>query len=764
MDLDSLRFARFALLDDAVDDWSTLVNRLEKWERDASKGLQGAANRANWAGVNATVSKEFIGKTAGEFHDAHAQAKSIHRILLDTRDELKRHHRRLNDAIERGMKKNLTVTPTGGGGFTVRMNVHPDRSGKGTGAELPDHGERDVTALRDEVQRILDDATESDTSASKVLKAIADQSTYGFTDAKYKDRDSAVAAVKTADELATLAKKDPRDLSVKEFDKFNAGLKTYASDPLFAERFATKLGAKGALEFWAGINEPGVNPDLNDSRQGKFGEFQKNLSLTLASATQSDSAGMVDWTRQMVDQGGQPVRTNSGPYGFQVMSNLMRWGNYDDAFLHTYGTALMDTEKKLTGNGAGEAWRRTPNSPYLNRTGSDTGWDPMTGFMKGLSNSPAAATSFFNSPFIEKDDADNPFERANDKGELVKPTLSNFQYLFEEREWPLDENAEGQPSNVGRNNFALALEAGTTGHTAGELPTGGPTPHTADQARLMRSIVESVSQDNTRLTEHPYMADSFGQMGAEYLHDINRAMTNDQDRDTDRLFPIVGEPANFQHRDVTRFLFTVGQHPEGYAAVEVGQKSYMANLMAYHLDPSLPEDLRYATNPQLVVEGVANGSGEVAGTLAQARAEVVAGEAAEKDQAYEESVARWKDGISGGIGTGIGVGTSYIASPVGGAVIGGVAETVSNQVLGDLFKDAEGKAKSAAGYVMGEHWEAGMEKNSHYSKEAAESAVKHHHRNDLPDVGVWARTATDRAYRLSESSVTNMAADLKTDI
>ncbi|WP_125261807.1 DUF6571 family protein [Streptomyces alboflavus] len=760
MDLDALRFARFALLDDAVDDWSTLVNQLEKWERDASKGLQGAANRANWAGVNATVSKEFIGKTAGEFHDAHAQAKSIHRILLDTRDELKRHHRRLNDAIERGMKKNLTVTPTGGGGFTVRMNVHPDRAGKGTGAELPDHGEGDVTALRDEVQRILDDATESDTSASKVLKAIADQSTYGFTDAKYKDRDSAVAAVKTADELAKLAKKDPQDLSVKEFDKFNAGLKMYANDPLFAERFATKLGAKGTLEFWAGINEPGVNPDLNDSRQGKFGEFQKNLSLTLASATQSDSAGMVDWTRQMVDQGGQPVRTNSGPYGFQVMSNLMRWGNYDDAFLQTYGTALMDTEKKLTSNGAGEAWRRTPNSPYLNRTGSDTGWDPMTGFMKGLSNSPAAATSFFNSPFIESGDSDNPFERENGKG----ATLSNFQYLFEERDWPIDENAEGQPSNVGRNNFALALEAGTTGHPAGELPTGGPAPHTADQARLMESIVESVSKDNARLTEHPYMADSFGQMGAEYLHDINRAMAPDTDGDTDRLFPAVGERAKFHPYDASRFLFTVGQHPEGYAAVEVGQKSYMGQLMAYHLDPNLPADQRYAHNPQFVVENVAHKSGEVAGILAHGRAEAVAGEAAEKDKAYEESVARWKDGISGGIGTGIGVGTSYIASPVGGAVVGGVAETVTSGVLEHVFKDAQGKAKGDAGLIMGENWESGMMQNLKYSEESAELATKHHHRTDIPDVGEWARAAAEKGYMLSESWVNGTAPELKTDI
>ncbi|GHE74052.1 hypothetical protein GCM10018785_47780 [Streptomyces longispororuber] len=164
MDYDALRSASFTLLDDAVSDWSLLVDHLERLERDAGVGLRGAANRANWAGVNATVSREFIGKTAGEFKDAHAQAKSVHRILSDTRDELKRHHRRLEEAVERGLEKNLTVTATGGGGFTVSMNVHPDRAGKGN--SVPEHGERDVAALRDEVQRILDEATESDSTGA----------------------------------------------------------------------------------------------------------------------------------------------------------------------------------------------------------------------------------------------------------------------------------------------------------------------------------------------------------------------------------------------------------------------------------------------------------------------------------------------------------------------------------------------------------------------------------------------------------------------
>ncbi|WP_157878051.1 hypothetical protein, partial [Streptomyces torulosus] len=62
MDLDALRTADFGLLDDAVEDWSTMVTDLAKLKEDARDGLKGAADKADWAGCNATVTKEFIGK------------------------------------------------------------------------------------------------------------------------------------------------------------------------------------------------------------------------------------------------------------------------------------------------------------------------------------------------------------------------------------------------------------------------------------------------------------------------------------------------------------------------------------------------------------------------------------------------------------------------------------------------------------------------------------------------------------------------------
>ncbi|MFD6798410.1 hypothetical protein [Streptomyces cyaneofuscatus] len=766
MDLDALRFANFATLDEAVSDWGLLVRHLVDLKKQAQDGLRKAANTADWAGMNAQVTKEFVGKTAGEFSDAHTQANTIHKILSDTRDELRQYKKDLEGAISRGQRKNLTVTNTGDGGFTVTMNIHPDRAAKGT--SVPEHSESDVTALRDEVQAILQKATESDNSASKVLTAIADQAKMGFSDANYKDRDSAAEAVQAAEDLAKIAAKKPKDLTPADIDKINDGLATYKDDPLFAERFATQLGPQKTLEFWQGINDPAVNHNVGRERLDKLDDLQRNLGLTLATATQSDSADMTSWKGNMIKLGDQPIgRDGGGPMGFQVMSNLMRTGDYDDQFLKSYGTKLMETERKLTGNGehANMAWQHLGIDPWLNRIGDDSGDDPLTGYLKGLSNSPDAATDFFNEGYVSKDDS--PFERDTDgNGKKGNVPLSNFQYLFEEREWPQESNLKGDDDNTGRNNLALALEAATTGHPAGELPTPDTPAHNEGQTKLFESIVASVAEDNERLTKHNYMSDSIGQITSEYLPDINRAMTNDSDGETDRLFPVAGSSATLNHRDVNALLLTVGQNPEGYAAVEVANKLYMANLMDYHMNPDLPADKVYSKDPEFAILEIANGSGEVSGTLAMGRQEAVAGDAEEADKKYEQSVAQWKNAISGGIGTGIGVGTSFVASPVGGAVAGGLAETASSMVLESFFKDAEGKAKDDAGPVMGEQWESGVDKNSEYTEKAVEAAAKAHGRDDLMDASVdeKARAATQDGFRAAGTNTEQMNPHLKTDI
>ncbi|EFF93429.1 conserved hypothetical protein [Streptomyces sp. e14] len=576
MDLEALRHANFSLLDDAVTDWSTLVTHLEELKKDADDTLRKAANKADWAGVNAQVSKEFIGKTAGEFADAHTQATTIHNILRDTLGELKGYHRQLTEAIARGEKQGMKVSG-GKGAFTVTASEPADGNGqKAT--------QGDVDALRTEIQGILDKATESDTSASTVLQAISDQSTLGFSDASYKDRDSADAAVKEADALAALAGKKPEDLSVEDFDRLNRGLKKYAEDPLFAERFATDLGPRKTLEFWAGLTDPARgNWDVGHKRLDQFDDLQRNLGLTLAHATQSDSGRMTEWKRGMIDLGDKPLYGNhGGPMGFQVMSNLMRTGDYDDQFLKDYGTKLMETDRKFTDNGKHGAWQRFGMSPYLNRTKSDGGWDPMTGFLEALGHSPDAATAFFAQPGGVKGTIDSPSE--------VNPDL---KYLLE-RHWMSDPPLGGAAGKTvaGRDALGHALEAATTGYAFdafnGKDPMvpGDGDRRTAATADVMEQVAYLFGNKDAPklLHDQPELADSLGKMGAAYIDDIDYSLSGigDHGKDPGDFPAKYNGRADFGNQGAINFLSVLGQNETSHGIVTAGQHLYTLSLLDSH--------------------------------------------------------------------------------------------------------------------------------------------------------------------------------------
>ncbi|GHI05283.1 hypothetical protein AQI88_23385 [Streptomyces cellostaticus] len=745
MKFEDLYQANFKQLDAAVDDWGLLVHNLTELQKQAKDGLHNKAVKADWHGVNAGVSKEFIGKTAGEFEDATKEATSVHNILLDTRNELKQHKQQLHQAIENGRKKNLTVMPSGDGGFIVTMTVHPDRAAHG--AKVPDHSVADEEALRNEVQKILDNAAKSDSTASGVLMALVDESEYGFSGAVYKDRDQAEKAVQEADELAKLARKDPSKLTPADFDKINAGLKQYHNDPLFSEEFAEQLGAQGTEKFWLGLTDDREGAHLGYERGYKYAELQKNLSLTLATASQSDSVGMTAWKQQVIATGNKAVGTHGDVLGFQVMSNLMRNGDFDDTFMNDYGRTLMKTERFYTHDGKNVAWQANI-CPQLNYEGTDGGWDPLNGYLKGLANNPTAATNFFNDDFIPQD-GDH------------KKAVSNFDYLFKQRQWPMDiHDTHDVHSIAGQDYLAQALEAAATGHPAGEMPTIDTPAHTSAQTKLFEEIVSATADKQELLTDRGYMSDSLGQIASEYLPDINRA--NSDLPHTDLLYPIDGSAAHLDSPSVNKFLFAVGQNPEGYAAVEVGQKAYMSNLLQYHLNPDLPADHRFTNDHNLLVQTVAERSGEVSGILSQGRMEAIGHAAKGQDDSFDHAVAQYQNLISGGVGTVVGVGTSFIGSPVAGGIVGGAAGTGTGAVMQWLFQDVQGSAADDAQDDEGKVWNHGLNRNSAYAQRAAEQAVNRYHLS--PDLVSYAQISAHQGYYNAQAIMHGQAPGSTADV
>ncbi|MEV6123946.1 hypothetical protein AB0M23_26140 [Streptomyces sp. NPDC052077] len=656
MDLDTLRDADFKLLDDAVKDWSTLVGTLEGLRKDAAGRLRGRAEKARWGGVNAKVSKEFIGKTAAEFEDAHTQATTVHKILSDTAGELKGYHRQLVTALEGGRRKGLKVVGHEGG-FTVSSDAPPQERGS-TGRDA-DAG---AVALRDELERILREATKSDDSARAVLRALADQSKLGFSGASYGDRDSAAAAIAKAEALAEVARKNPRDVTTTELAAFNATLATYRNDPLFSETFARNVGPKGALVFWAGIADP-FQAAFDPARGEQAKQLQKNLGITLGQATLSDSAGMTKWKKQMIALGDQRLEIDdaSNPTGFATMSNLMRFGDYDDRFLNDYGTKLLAHDKQVTGDGF-NLWVSNANQSDLNFWGqkNDRGRDPVTGFLEALGHNPDAATEFFGAPDLASD-PDTDGYKVNE----------HLTYLTQERDWMSDSSLQGDSKIVaGRDSLGHALEAATTGFAYDtdikDIIAAGGGQRTAETAAVMEQVsyLYGGEKGPEMLHKQPELADSLGKMAGAYIDDIDYSLSGigDHMRDEETFPPKYQGRANFTEAGAISFLSVLGQNETSHGAVTAAQHLYTLSLM----DANPPSN---EANIERAHDGLMVGA-EARGILDHSRVSQAEADFKADSEEANKSLGRSADWIKAG--TGILVGAGVAALPVPGSTAVGI--------------------------------------------------------------------------------------------
>ncbi|WP_435245272.1 hypothetical protein [Streptomyces sp. NRRL F-5630] len=494
-------------------------------------------------------------------------------------------------------------------------------------------------------------------------------------------------ARKAAKRAAALAKKDPNDLSATEFDELNALLADNRDEYPFAETFVTALGAKGTLLFWDGVSNAGTptrgGGEGIAARKERLGDFQRNLSLTLAAATNSDTPVMKAWKRDIIALGGSPIRegdtvAGAGPDGFVVMSNLMRYGDFDDAFLTDYGTALVKKDRETQFSRGLGYHGAAMGGGVSNHVGNDRGNDPMTGFMKALANSPDAATKFFTAEGRD----------AKDKKQ------SNFTYLFETRKWP-DDSAPGEESVTGPNSMGHALEAATTGHRPGEVATADHLKHSKAQADLFGSIVSSVAHDRDLLLDRGFLSDSMANMAAEYMPELKAAISNDH-HFAEELYAVAGAraPLKQDEPDAALFLYTVGKNKEGFDRLNIGEHAYSAQLMQAFNDGA---DMgHYPGNLKETIDQLAYDSGYFQGIIIGAKnAEIAQGHAEEaaRSEGWKEAVTTWGGPLVGAV---TGLASSRYTGP-GADLVGELAGTAADEMFNGIvegFGEDEGKEKT----------------------------------------------------------------------
>ncbi|MDJ1136459.1 hypothetical protein [Streptomyces iconiensis] len=507
-------------------------------------------------------------------------------------------------------------------------------------------------------------------------------------------------ARKDADALVRLASsyENGERPSAETVRKMADKLAQREGDPYFAERFATRLNAKGTLEFWervAGTSKPGKE------RFEATKDFQKSLSMTLATASHSDSRAMKKWkedalrlgperfanTHRGIGPGDSPTRAGNpqSNYGFQLMSSLMRSGEWDKDFLVDYGKGdkekdlkgLIDFERSHDGEPQ-ELWageRPDEYDAFLNYgKGSDEGMDPMAGYMEALGHNPEAAQEVFHS---NEKDYDGSY----------KPS-SDLDYLLRKREWPTGGPGLDNDRAYGYDEMGHALEAATLGRPW-DAPEEGLN-RSADSANVMSQVVGTVSDHPGVVDDKPGIGNSMAKMGAGYIDDLSWASSNFGNVDGDQAlrdaaFGHVGPGhIDVSDGDARAFLRETGSKPGGYEILSSAQDQYVVSAMKAH--PEANEELR-----TILEAGATN-----QGVLDQARAsEIQSGVDGKSTDLRAEltQAAAWKKyAVNQGLGLGTGLvelplggdgvkaGTSFGVPLVSGAASGALETHVNNQI------------------------------------------------------------------------------------
>lgn len=688
--------APVAKLKAAADDWSEMAGKLDKLAADAASGMKAKADGASWAGVNAGVTKEFIGKTTKEFSDAAAEAKGVKSVLEDgytaikkAKDELVRI--RDHDGPAAGVKVD-------GSGKVAAKNPLSESNAARHDPDYPDllHQEREnIASWQKKIDLIVDNCNDDDLAFKNSLEAnFGDRK--DFSAPKYTKLDQ-----EEADRAAALAAKG-RDITHTELQQLNELLKDNSSSVEFSKDFYQKLGPEKSLAFFGQLSTDTYEYGKVDPERLKdVQELQKNLGLNLATASH-DKEFTEKWGPELRKLGTErvPLGKNdyNGPYGYQLLGGIMRYGNYDAKFLNPIAEHVAQLHQK---DPYMFADNKVVNSPFknpFNPSGvNGAGYDPVSAMLEALGNSPDAAKHFFaDDPTAYNEDGTvNTGATAN-----LGKGIDNYLDFFGNEKWEsfpdvnsLDDKELKASLDQMPDALGHALEAATLGYPDGQPDAG--VVRDEDNVAVMEKVMEKYGADPKLLKDNGAMSDSLGTMGAGYINDINWALDKN---DPGSVFaPGDGKGAHLDFADTAdgngrsvarSFLSTLGQHPDAYATVSTAEQAYTGSALENTVGPDGKID-----------EGAARATvrvgAEVQGMLDQSRADQVEATNLKTHEEYEKAVEKRSGWVEFGAAAGVAAGVAFLpaTAAVGAAAVliplatdtaSGAVEQVMGQMVGDF--------------------------------------------------------------------------------
>ncbi|GAB3949826.1 hypothetical protein [Streptomyces sparsus] len=295
-------------LGNAVTDWKTMAGNLATLQTDARDGLLKKSEAARWKGVNASVTRDFVRKTAKEFGDLHKEAQSIHAVLADAHTELSQIQKRAKTLTDEARKgdpgRSLDPDPgllvTDGGNGTVKV-MEAVCDVEGTSQRTKDR----MQWYADTLTGLVSHAAEVDAAVTRALRKSHGGDPHNAGHASYTslDEDQLPRAMK----LASLGE-DANGGQRAELRRLWQSLSPEARAELWKARKEDLLAA--------GLLSPTVKQIAPDRGSGQYGVEKPTFTELMTKdkmrmlASGSDWKGLNDASRHMqhyLENTGEPL-------------------------------------------------------------------------------------------------------------------------------------------------------------------------------------------------------------------------------------------------------------------------------------------------------------------------------------------------------------------------------------------------------------------------------------------------------------------------
>ncbi|MFE0424792.1 hypothetical protein, partial [Streptomyces sp. NPDC058953] len=315
----------------AAADWRTMAGELAKLAGATRDGLVKKSDGAQWAGVNATVTREFIHKTAKEFADLQLEAESIAAVLTDAHAELvaiQKKAQTLTDAASKGDQSrnppDVALIVSDGPCATVRV-IEAVCTPKG-----PDQRAKDrMRWYADALTGVVQHAAEVDAAAVRALRKSHGNDPYNAGHAKFTSLDEdqlprATELAKRGGGLSPIERGKLRQLWESLSPGARAQLWLTQKDSLLAAGILSPTVAQIAPDAGAGEH---------DSRGVGVGDRVTEAKMYLLTEG-ADAKGMTDAARHMDHYLGNSGKPMNLPVD-RMMADVPAFKTYVDDIVKT---------------------------------------------------------------------------------------------------------------------------------------------------------------------------------------------------------------------------------------------------------------------------------------------------------------------------------------------------------------------------------------------------------------------------------------------